>query len=109
MAAECPPCGKLVDLAHDTARLVGDEPMLLAAEGDDRWSQATGSKAPNCWSAKAVDLIIMDDGFPKRVGWFSIRRCWWWMPVVVIGNGCVLPAGPVRAPVIDQVRHADAL
>jgi tetraacyldisaccharide 4'-kinase len=97
----------VVDLAKDTARLVGDEPMLLAAK-------ATTVVSPNRPEGadllldEGVDLIIMDDGFQ------SARLVFDQALLVVdarrgVGNGCVFPAGPVRAPVIDQVRHADAL
>ena len=58
--------------------------------------------------SEGVDLIIMDDGFQ------SARLVFDQALLVVdalrgVGNGCVFPAGPVRAPVIDQLRHADAL
>ncbi|MCZ4290866.1 tetraacyldisaccharide 4'-kinase [Hoeflea alexandrii] len=98
---------KVVDLSKDTARLVGDEPMLLAA-------RALTVVSPNRIEGaellvrEGVDLIIMDDGFQ------SARLVFDQALLVVdarrgVGNGCVFPAGPVRAPVIDQVRHADAL
>lgn len=97
----------LVDLARDTARLVGDEPMLLAAKAPTVVSPNRVEGAEMLVS-EGVDLIIMDDGFQ------SARLVFDQALLVVdarrgVGNGCVFPAGPVRAPVIDQVRHADAL
>lgn len=97
----------IVDLARDTARMVGDEPMLLAAK-------ALTVVSPNRVEGaelllrQGADLIIMDDGFQSASLVFDhavmvvdARRG--------IGNGCILPAGPLRAPLIDQVRHADSL
>ncbi|MEP3435641.1 MAG: tetraacyldisaccharide 4'-kinase [Hoeflea sp.] len=98
---------KVVDPARDTARLVGDEPMLLAAKALTVVS-ANRVEGAELLVREGVDLIIMDDGFQSAQLVFDqgllvvdARRG--------IGNGCVLPAGPVRAPVIDQVRHADGL
>lgn len=97
----------VVDLAKDTARLVGDEPMLLAAKATTVVSPNRAEGA-DLLVGEGVDLIIMDDGFQ------SARLVFDQALLVVdarrgIGNGCVFPAGPVRAPVIDQLRHADAL
>jgi tetraacyldisaccharide 4'-kinase len=97
----------VVDPAKDTARLVGDEPMLLAAKATTVVS-ANRVEGADLLLREGVDLIIMDDGFQ------SARLVFDQALLVVdarrgVGNGCVFPAGPVRAPVIDQIRHADAL
>lgn len=98
---------RLVDLSRDSARLVGDEPMLLAAKAPTVVS-ANRVEGAELLVREGVDLIIMDDGFQSASLVFDQAL------LVVdgrrgLGNGCVFPAGPVRAPVIDQVRHADAL
>lgn len=97
----------IVDLTRDTARLVGDEPMLLAAKATTVVSPDRVAGA-ELLVREGVDLIIMDDGFQ------SARLVFDQALLVIdarrgVGNGCVFPAGPVRAPIIDQVRHADAL
>ena len=98
---------RLVDAAHDGPAIVGDEALLLAAiaptaVGVDRHAAAETLIAAGC------DFVIMDDGFQSR------RLAWDFALVVVdaahgLGNGLVLPAGPMRAPLGVQARHADAL
>ncbi|WP_235918924.1 tetraacyldisaccharide 4'-kinase [Aureimonas psammosilenae] len=97
----------LVDPEHHHAGLVGDEPMLLAHQAPTAVAVNRGEAAA-LLRAEGVDFIIMDDGFQ------SARLAVDFALLVVdagrgIGNGRVLPAGPLRAPLIDQVRHADAL
>lgn len=92
--------------AHSVAE-VGDEAFLLAAAAPTVVSvdRLAGAKL---LARLGVDLIIMDDGFqnPSLVKDLSL--------VVIdagrgIGNGRVLPAGPLRAPLFDQIRRADAI
>ena len=96
-----------VDPARDRASDVGDEPLLLvrvapAVVAHDR---VKGAQA-------AVDagatVIVMDDGFqnPSLAKDLSL--------LVVdsgrgIGNGLVVPAGPLRAPLAAQFARADGL
>ena len=97
----------LVDSAHDAARHVGDEPLLLAraatvAVTADRAAGARALIAQDC------DFLIMDDGFQ------SARIHMDYALIVVdarrgIGNGHVIPGGPMRARMVDQMRHADAV
>lgn len=97
----------LVDPARHDAATVGDEPLLLAANaptvvGGDRVAGA------RVLMEQGVSLIIMDDGFQnpslaKDVSLVCID------PEVGIGNGMVIPSGPLRAPLGHQLRKADAL
>ncbi|MBN9434593.1 MAG: tetraacyldisaccharide 4'-kinase [Bosea sp.] len=96
-----------VDGARDTATLVGDEPLLLAEAASVVVAPHRPDGAPLLLAAGA-DCIIMDDGFqnPSLAKDFSL--------VVVdggagIGNGCVMPAGPLRAPLAIQMPRADAV
>lgn len=96
-----------VDPDHDTARSVGDEPLLLARTAATMVAANRAAGAQQL-ADEGVDFIIMDDGFQSRSVHYDYalialdsRRG--------IGNGAVIPAGPLRAPMVDQMRHADAL
>jgi tetraacyldisaccharide 4'-kinase len=97
----------VVDPHHHRARDVGDEPMLLAEQaltvvGRDRIKGAARLVA------EGADIILMDDGFQS-----ARLDCDYTLLVIDgmrgIGNGRIIPAGPVRAPVVDQLRHASAV
>lgn len=96
-----------VDAARHTAGDVGDEPLLLARKAPvivsrDRVAGATAA------SGIGASVIVMDDGFQNS----SLRKD---VSLVVIdgrsgvGNGCVFPAGPLRAPLAAQMARTDAV
>ena len=97
----------LVDPHHDSARLVGDEPLLLAEHAatvvtPDRAAGARRLVEEGC------DFILMDDGFQSA----RIRIDHALIVVDAsrgLGNGHVIPGGPLRAPLLEQLRHADAI
>jgi tetraacyldisaccharide 4'-kinase len=100
---------EVVDLARHTAAEVGDEPLLLAARAPtvisrDRrlGAEFIERKAPS----NAV--IIMDDGLQNP----ALAKD---LTIAVVdaargfGNGGVIPAGPLRAPLAFQMRLADLI
>jgi len=97
----------LVDPAQHRSADVGDEPLLLAREAVTVISRKRVEGAHRLVK-EGVDLIIMDDGFQ------SARLTLDYALVVIdtvrgIGNGHLVPGGPVRAPLAEQMRHMTGL
>ena len=99
--------GPLFVTKGQSAEDVGDEPLLLAE------AAPTMVAADRVAGAKAIEatdatVIVMDDGFQNP----SLAKD---LTLVVvdsesgIGNGLVMPAGPLRAPLEAQRARADAL
>lgn len=89
------------------ANEVGDEPLLLAAVAPTVVSadRVDGAKAIEATDAT---IIVMDDGFQnpsldKDLSLVAIDAS------SGIGNGLIMPAGPLRAPLEAQISRAAAL
>jgi tetraacyldisaccharide 4'-kinase len=97
----------MVDPSRHAAGDVGDEPLMMSQEvpvavARDRIDGVALAKS------RRASVILMDDGFQNP----SVAKD---ASLIVIdserglGNGQVLPAGPLRAPLKPQVARTDAL
>jgi len=96
-----------VDPDRHTAADVGDEPLLLANHvdiwiGKDRAASALRALAED------ADILVMDDGLQN----LSLKQD---LSILVIdgpqgvGNGRVMPAGPLREPLGDALERCQAV
>lgn len=97
----------VVDPDKHTAVVVGDEPLLLAREALTVISRRRIEGARRLVE-EGADLIIMDDGFQ------SAQLAIDYALLVIdansgIGNGHIVPGGPLRAPLGEQLRHTSGL
>lgn len=96
-----------VDPAHHSAHAVGDEPLLMARHARTIIARARPEGAALA-RALGASLIVMDDGLQNPALAKRLR-----LAVVDgasgVGNGYCLPAGPLRAPLDEQMAFTDAI
>jgi tetraacyldisaccharide 4'-kinase len=96
-----------VDPARDTAAHVGDEPLLLAALAPT-WVSIDRAEGAAAAARAGASLIIMDDGFQNP----SLNKNFSLLVVDAqagLGNGRLIPAGPMRERVADALKRSHAV
>jgi tetraacyldisaccharide 4'-kinase len=93
---------------QDTAETVGDEPMLHARRSPTLVARDRVAGARAMEADGRCDVIVMDDGLQNP----ALGKT---LSIAVVdgargfGNGRVIPAGPLRAPLDWQLHHVDAV
>lgn len=101
-----------VDLTIHTVAEVGDEPLMLAAEGP-MWIARDRLAGARAAASAGAQVIVMDDGHQNP----TVRKT---LSLVVVdgetrngewplGDGSVFPAGPLREPLKAGLARADAV
>jgi tetraacyldisaccharide 4'-kinase len=96
-----------VDPARHGASEVGDEPLLLAAAAPC-WIGADRIASAHAAIAAGADILLLDDGFQNPALAYNVAL------IVIdggygLGNGRVMPAGPLREPVAPALQRASAV
>ncbi len=96
-----------VDPSGHNARMVGDEALVLARAAPT-WVSANRAASAKLACQAGADVLVMDDGFQN----FSLEKT---LSLLVVdggygvGNGRVMPAGPLREPLSDALLRAQAV
>ena len=106
------PGPELVDLGLHTAKEVGDEPLMLAADGPF-WIARDRAEGALAAADAGARVIVMDDGHQNP----TVKKA---LSLIVVdgetrggewpfGDGAVAPVGPMREPLAAGLARADGV
>ncbi len=96
-----------VDPTLHIAADVGDEPLMLSQSGES-WIGADRAAAGLAMAAEGVSVIIMDDGH-QNPGLYKDFSFVAFDAADPIGNGHIIPKGPLRESVAAGLSRAEAI
>lgn len=97
----------MVDVTVHRAEDVGDEPLLIS-QAAPCWIGSNRVDSARAAIVRGATVLLMDDGFQNP----SLTKD---MSLIVVdggyglGNGRVIPAGPLREPLAEGLKRADAM
>lgn len=97
----------LVDLNVHDARKVGDEPLVLARTAPT-WVSNNRYHSIISAEQNGASVIISDDGY-QTINIPSAQKILVLSLSQGVGNGRLLPAGPLRQTIADALRQADVI
>lgn len=101
-------CGPtLVDRDVHTADMVGDESLCHAAVAPT-WVARARRRGIEAAAASGASVVLLDDGLQQR----TVEPCVSFMVLRTphaLGNGRLLPAGPLREPLVGALLRTDAV
>lgn len=95
-----------VDISAHSVADVGDEAIMVARKGFEVWVGASRFDVAQAAIHAGGDVLLFDDGFQDLTINFTERLL---LVGESIGNGFVLPAGPLREDIWDAVARATGL
>ncbi|MEM8537663.1 MAG: tetraacyldisaccharide 4'-kinase, partial [Pseudomonadota bacterium] len=96
-----------VDITKDNAGDVGDEPLMLAAMAPV-WVARNRVEGARAAAAAGAELVILDDGF-QNPGLMKDAAIVMVDAMSGFGNARLIPAGPLREPVLAGLERADLI
>lgn len=87
----------------------GDEALILSSHAPTFISKDRVKGAQHIDQLKQFDLIITDDGLQNHPSLYAHKAILTVDASRLFGNGCLMPAGPLREPVMQAINKANVI